>query len=357
MKSCALVVAVAIFAVCSVGFAAEDSGLLFSYFKSNGETGVFLAYSEDGLTFKTLNDGRPVFTPPQWPGQNLTRDPSIVYHDGIFHMVWTSSWGGLCFGAATSADLKEWSKPICVEPFKHWSADDLPINTWAPEVHWDPVQKNYAIIWSSAMPKLVGSSGCNSGGLEKVPNLQVEISTHHQRTFISRTSDFKTFTDAKVFFAPGISNIDACMVFDDRGTQDTADDCWVMAAKNEQHGLIGGKHIRVAVTGADLTKPFPPKFHSPTDPTKPWSDPIVGPCGKLQQNQWVEGPSLIKFGDEWRIYFDRYNLVEGRYGMVSSKNLIDWVDRAAEIKLPQDAHHGTFFSAPRSAIFKTLSRP
>ncbi len=355
MKACTWVVVVAILAVSSVCFAAGDDVFLFSYFKSNGETGVFLAYSEDGLTFKTLNDGRPVFAPPQWQGQNLTRDPSIVYRDGLFHMVWTSSWVGSCFGAAVSADLKEWSEPVRVEPFKNWPADDSPANTWAPEAHWDPVQKNYAILWSSATAKLESDGGHDSGGLEKDPTLHIAISARHHRTFVSRTTDFKTFTDAQVFFSPGVSTIDACMAFDDRGTADTSDDRWVMAVKDEQHELIGGKNVRLTTAGADLTNPFPPQFHSPTDPTKPWSDPIVGPGAKLQPNQWVEGPTLLKLGDEWRIYFDRYRVRNGRYGLITSKDLIEWTDRTAELSLPPDAHHGTILLAPRSAVFKAFS--
>lgn len=122
MRRC---VCAAVAAMLSVGSVAlgEDEEFLFSYFKGNGEAGVFLAASEDGLVFKDLNEGWPVFTPPQWQGQDLTRDPSIVYRDGLFRMVWTSSWVGSCFGAATSPDLKQWSEPVRVEPFKNWPAD------------------------------------------------------------------------------------------------------------------------------------------------------------------------------------------------------------------------------------------
>ena len=70
--------------------AATPEVMLFSFFRDNGKDGVFLATSDDGTEFKALNNDNPVFTPPNWPGQNLTRDPSIVYHDGTFHMVWTS---------------------------------------------------------------------------------------------------------------------------------------------------------------------------------------------------------------------------------------------------------------------------
>lgn len=55
-----------------------DDVLLFAYFRDNGQAGIFLAQSEDGITFAPLNEERPIFTPPTWPGQNLTRDPSIL---------------------------------------------------------------------------------------------------------------------------------------------------------------------------------------------------------------------------------------------------------------------------------------
>lgn len=347
---------VAILSVSPVSLGGEDAVFLLSYFKGNGETGVFLAASEDGLVFKDLNEGRPVFMmPPQWQGQNLTRDPSIVYHDGLFHMVWTSSWVGSCFGAATSSDLKRWSEPIRVEPFRNWPADDQPANTWAPEVHWDPVQKDYVILWSSATVKLESDGGHNSGGLENDPSRRVRADTRHHRTFLSRTSDFKSFTDARVFFSPGVSEIDACMAFDDRGTADPADDRWVMAAKDEQIPEIGGKNIRLTAAPASLTNPFPPRFRSPSDPAKPWSDPVVGPGSSVQANQWVEGPTLMKVGDEWRLYFDRFRVRTGRYGLATSKDLVHWTDRTAELNLPGDAHHGTICRAPRSVVLKVPS--
>jgi len=346
---------VAILSVSPVSLGGEDAVFLLSYFKGNGETGVFLAASEDGLVFKDLNEGRPVFMPPQWQGQNLTRDPSIVYHDGLFHMVWTSSWVGSCFGAATSSDLKRWSEPIRVEPFRNWPADDQPANTWAPEVHWDPVQKDYVILWSSATVKLESDGGHNSGGLENDPSRRVRADTRHHRTFLSRTSDFKSFTNARVFFSPGVSEIDACMAFDDRGTADPADDRWVMAAKDEQIPEIGGKNIRLTAAPASLTNPFPPRFRSPSDPAKPWSDPVVGPGSSVQANQWVEGPTLMKVGDEWRLYFDRFRVRTGRYGLATSKDLVHWTDRTAELNLPGDAHHGTICRAPRSVVLKVPS--
>jgi len=343
--------------VCSCCVEAGDDVFLLSYFKGNGETGVFLACSEDGLTFKDLNDGRAVFAPPAWEGQNLTRDPSIVFHDGLFRMVWTSSWVGTCFGAATSPDLKRWSEPVRVEPFRNWPANDQPQNTWAPEVHWDWKQKNYAILWSSATAGAEGDGGHNSGGLEKDPNRKVKPDLRHHRTFISRTTDFKSFTDAKVFFSPGLSEIDACMAYDGGRKADPIYDRWVMAIKDEQMQELGGKNIRLTAAMADLTNPFPPKFRSLTDPNKPWTDPVVGPGSSVQPNQWVEGATLLRVGSEWWLYFDRYRMRTNRFGLATSKDLVQWTDRTDEVKMPPDAHHGTIFRAPRAVVFNAFPQP
>jgi len=371
--------AVVLLVICSASCGFADDLFLLSYFKGNGETGVYLAASEDGLTFRDLNEERPIFAPPQWAGQNLTRDPSIVYRDSLFRMVWTSSWTGECFGAATSPDLKQWSQPVQTQPFKNWPANDRPINTWAPEVHWDPVQKNYAILWSSATARVESDGGHNSGGLEKDPARKVKPDPRHHRTFISRTTDFQNFTDAKVFFSPGVSEIDAMMAFDDRGTPDPADDRWVLVCKDEQVAELGGKNIRLTTaparvegvppsdrgrdardtttTPADLTNPFPPKFHSLTEPNKPWSGPVAGPGSSVQASQWAEGPTLLKVGSEWRLYFDRFRLRSNRFGLATSTDLLHWADRTSELTVPPQAMHGTIFRAPRAVISKALSAP
>lgn len=50
---------------------------LFSYFKGNGEDGLHLAYSEDGLSWKALNNDQS-FLIPQVGEDKLMRDPCII---------------------------------------------------------------------------------------------------------------------------------------------------------------------------------------------------------------------------------------------------------------------------------------
>ena len=92
---------------------------LFSYFKGNGEDGLHLAYSEDGLAWRALNEDRPYFHPTVGK-EKLTRDPSIVRGpDGMYHMVWTAGWNEQGFGYAESRDLITWTHERYVPVMSH----------------------------------------------------------------------------------------------------------------------------------------------------------------------------------------------------------------------------------------------
>ena len=70
---------------------AQKNVYLFSYFKGNGEDGLHLAYSYDGLQFKALK-GDSSFLTPTVSKDKLMRDPCILKGpDGYFHMVWSLS--------------------------------------------------------------------------------------------------------------------------------------------------------------------------------------------------------------------------------------------------------------------------
>ena len=66
-----------------------DNVYLFSYFKGNGEDGLHLAYSHDGLKWLALKNDKSFLT-PNIGKDKLMRDPSICQGpDGTYHMVWT----------------------------------------------------------------------------------------------------------------------------------------------------------------------------------------------------------------------------------------------------------------------------
>lgn len=61
-----------------VSFSAEkDKVFLFSYFKGNGEDGLHLAFSRDGLNFTALNNDKSFLTPKVGVSK-LMRDPCII---------------------------------------------------------------------------------------------------------------------------------------------------------------------------------------------------------------------------------------------------------------------------------------
>lgn len=64
------------------------------------------------------------------------------------------------------------------------------------------------------------------------------------------------------------------------------------------------------------------------------STPITG-------RYWAEGPSAIKTGERWIVYFDKYR--EGKYGAVASADLKNWTDISDQVSFPKGARHGTVF--------------
>jgi len=70
----------------------QEKVYLFSYFKGNGEDGLHLAYSRDGVNFTALNNDRSFLTPVVGVSK-LMRDPCIIRTPGgTFHMVQTAGW-------------------------------------------------------------------------------------------------------------------------------------------------------------------------------------------------------------------------------------------------------------------------
>lgn len=302
--------------------AEEEEVLLFPYFDSNGENGVYLAWSNDGRRFESLNDGKPIFTPPQWDeGQHLTRDPSIVYHDGRFHMVWTTNWNGRWFGYANSPDLQTWSEPIRVQPFPDGA--EQPKNVWAPEIFRDHVAGDFKVVWSSTLPsEYEDGDGSN------------DRHQYDHRMFYTSTHDFVASTPPQpIYQDPGWSVIDAQIAWDPSGER------WVMPLKKEVSPERGGKNIRLAYSGAEIV----PEGFSETE------EPIVGPGTPISSANMAEGPSLVHWGGEWLLYWDSYTAKH--YSMVSSPDLETWTDQTDRLEMPV-AHprHGTIFKAPRGAV-------
>ena len=109
---------------------------LFAYFKNNGEDGLHLAHSRDGLKWRALNEDKPYLTPIVG-SQKLMRDPCIIQGpDGVFHMVWTTGWRGQDIGIAHSKDLINWSEQKAIPVMAHEPISPMPsrprCRSWMP---------------------------------------------------------------------------------------------------------------------------------------------------------------------------------------------------------------------------------
>lgn len=271
--------------------------LLFVFFRDNGQAGVYAALSEDGYAWTELKAGR-VWLPTTVEGE-LMRDPYLVRdRSGLYRMIWTWGWRTPRIGYAESRDLVTWTgrKEIPV-------LADVPEtkNVWAPEMIYDEKRKEWIVFWASTI------EGRFTETLD-----QGENGLNH-RIYALRTADFVSFTKPEVYFDPGYSVIDSTIVR--RGGQ------WWMAFKDERK--------------TPLMKRM--KFATADDPRGPWRtdhQPVTG--------EWTEGPSLVKLGKDWMMYFDRYRAPQYYGALRSADGGKTWTEVSPKVQLPKGARHGSF---------------
>lgn len=291
------------------GFSQEKTDVyLFSYFMGNGEDGLHLAYSTDGLKWEALKNNKSFLTPTAGKDK-LMRDPCILRGpDGKFRMVWTVSWNEKGIGYAWSEDLINWSEQYYLPVMEH---EPDARNCWAPEVFYDESTRQYMIFWSTTIPGRF--PGSEAAGDDK----------YNHRMYYVTTTDFLDFAETELLYDKGFNVIDGTLV--NERTR------FVMFLKDETRNPPQ-KNIRVA-TGNKLTGPY----------SKP-SDPITG-------KYWAEGPTSVKIGDYWVVYFDKYT--EHKMGAVRSKDFVTWEDISDQVSFPQGTRHGTVFKVP-FAILENL---
>jgi hypothetical protein len=273
---------------------AADDGYLFAYFKGNGEDGLLFAHSRDGLTWQSLRDDRS-FLKPEVSRDKLMRDPHITLGpDGVYHLVWTSSWSEAVIGHATSKDLVNWSEQQSIRPLE---TEPTAANVWAPETFYDARAKQFIIFWSTTIPGRFPETAKSADN------------GRNHRIYSTTTKDFRTFTPARVLYDGGFNVIDATIV-EDAGR-------FVMFLKDETLLPTAQKNIRFATSAR------------------------------------AEGPSAINIGGRWIVYFDKYR--DRRYGAIASTDLKQWEDISEKVSFPAGARHGTVLRAAPPVIAKLLS--
>ena len=286
---------------------AQQRVYISTSFHEPATDGLRFIYSHDGWTWQQV-DG--VWLRPEVGTQKVMRDPSIIRTpDGIFHLVWTSSWrGDRGFGYACSKDLVHWSEQRFIEVMK----DTSTVNVWAPELFWDDVKQQAIIIWASCI-------------LGKVPDGQEDHKNNH-RLYYTTTKDFKSFASTKLMIDPGFSCIDATLV--KRAKND-----YVMVLKDNTRPE---RDIKVAYAKS---------------PYGPWSEASEPFTGKM-----MEGPTTVKatrkadktVEDGWLIYYDRYELKD--FGAHFTKDFVTFEDVSTQVTVPNLHKHGTIFEADETIL-------
>lgn len=273
---------------------------LFTGFREPADAGLRLLYSYDGYKWHDLDT---ILLKPETGSQGIMRDPSMVQGpDGTFHLVWTTAWrGDKGFGYASSRDLIHWSEQQFIPVMQH---EPGTVNVWAPELFYDKATKNYNIIWASTIP------GRYAKGVE-------EDSNNH-RMYIVTTTDFKSFTPAKLFLDPGYSVIDAVIV--NRGKND-----YVLVLKDNTRPM---RNLKVAF-GENANGPW-------KNISQPFSD------------NFTEGPAVVKLKNKWLIYFDSYR--KQIYEAVATKDFIKFEDYTAKIQVPAGHKHGTIVPVKKKIV-------
>ncbi|MBL0268700.1 MAG: glycoside hydrolase family 43 protein [Chitinophagaceae bacterium] len=279
---------------------------LFTSFHEPADKGLRMLYSFDG---KKWNDLDTVLLQPKVGEQKVMRDPSMIQDkNGIFHLVWTSSWrGDKGFGYASSKNLVNWSEQWFIPVMKH---EPTTVNVWAPELFYDDIRDQYMIIWASCIP----------GRFER----GIEADSNNHRMYLTTTRDFVTFSDTKLFLDPGFSVIDAVIL-------KKADKEYVMVLKDNTRPE---RNLKVAFA---------------TDPMGPWTN-----ISKPFSDSFTEGPTVLKDDDQWLIYFDSYQ--KKIYEAVQTKDFKSFENITTNVQVPAGHKHGTILPVKRKWVNQLIKK-
>ncbi|MBN1517909.1 glycoside hydrolase family 43 protein [Candidatus Sumerlaeota bacterium] len=268
---------------------------LFTSFRSEGD-GLHFADSENGLYWTDL---KQVYLAPRVGGQKL-RDPYILHGpDGVYHMVWTTSYNDYGIGYANSRDLVNWSEQRFLPVMASVPGTT---NCWAPEIYYNQKTSEYVITWSSAT-----SIGSGSG--------------KYDRIYYSTTRDFLNFSSPMILFDAGQETIDATII--------------------EHNGRYYMAHS--GPDGIKLAQSFS----------------LVGPYASMNvtvapsSSRTLLGSTFAKVGDEYILYYIENN--SGRCKARKTRDFSSWTDCTNEIQPVSGQTQGVVLKAPRSVVERLVS--
>ena len=294
-----------------------DTAYLFTYSTGNGEDGLHLAWSSDGYKWDALNGGKSYLAPTVGKKEKLMRDPSAVLGaDGVYHLVWSTGLNEVGIGHSTTRDFIHWSAQ---QEISVMASEPKALNAWSPQMIFQPKWRQYLIIWASAVQGKFTDTERAAG---KDLNCRIYCTT---------TKDFLYLSPPRLFYDPEFSVVDATIL--------QANGHFNVIAKNETP-----KKKNLFIASSDTIDGMY------SDPGEPFS-----PKGML-----VEGPSAMKIGNEYVVYFEAY--ADKHYRAMSSHDLKTWTDVTAKMKFPGEGtpermHHGAVIAVPAKLVAELSSNP
>lgn len=324
---------------------AEDYvGYLFVRFNGTEENvdqeQTYFSISEDGLNWKNLNGNKPVL--PSNIGESGLRDHFIARsaEGDKFYLIATDlsiatnkpgdnanegavDWWGA--GGSGSHGIVVWESDDLVNWSEPWLSEIAPEGagcTWAPEFIYDEKTGEYVVYWSATK-------------LEVDENENVTQEFENHAIYYSKTRDFRTFTEPKLYHEGGKdANGKVVKVIDSTMIQDG--DTYYRFTKNESDE---GERSKTIVL--DKSKSILGEFTE--IPSESLSVDL-----KAQEGA-VEGPIIFKMNektedgkDQWCLMVDRYGTGKGYYPLITT-NL-----NSGEFRLLKDNE----YSFPKGSKFR-----
>ncbi len=294
---------------------AADSVYLMSYFANNssntdihGSDGLHLAYSLDGISYHALGGGGGYVRDTTGLctfQSSCMRDPSVsLGPDGVYRLIYTTDWTGTKIGYSESTDLLNWTPTVGLNIMGSVANTSV---TWAPEMIYDSINKNYVMYWSSNI----------SGG---------DKSIYYSTT--TNPADISTYSTPQVLYSPGYTTIDANIVWNN--------DHYVMLCKDERDGK---KYIYMTNGGTSITGSYS----------------TTGITAVTAVNSGTEGAATIKIGNVWYCFNDKYSS-GGIRTRVSYDNMATWQEATEAITtVPSLARHVTVGTAGYDTVANVIS--
>ena len=243
---------------------------------------MHLAHSADGLTWRALN-GDSAFFKPTVGKEKLTRDPSIV----------RASRRHLSHGVDGRLERAR----LRIRAFQgphHLDGRDVRARDGARADRDEHVGARALLRRAErAVHDLLGDR--RSRADTRRPTAVAAVGSTTTGMYYVTTTDFTTFSPTRLLYEHGFSVIDAAIIRD--GSR------YVMFLKDETE-RPPQKNIRLAY--ADRAE-------------GPWS----APSAPITGDYWAEGPTALRVGGRWIVYFDRYREHKLRCPRVGRSEAVD----------------------------------